>query len=57
MSLKHAIIIGVVFGVVAAAVVWWLERFEINKFHGEVQGYMRHHSEFADFLKEKGITE
>jgi hypothetical protein len=57
LTLKNAITIGVIFGIVAAAVVWWLERFEINKFHGEVHRYMKHQSEFTDFLKEKGIQE
>lgn len=57
MTIKHAILIGVTFGIVAAAVVWWLERFEINKFHGEVNRYMKHHEKFADYLKDQGITE
>ena len=52
VTTKQAIIIAVVFGVVAAAVVWWLERFEINKFHGEVQRYMKHQVAFERFLKE-----
>jgi Zn-dependent protease with chaperone function len=52
--MKHAFVIAITFGVVAALVVWWLERFEINKFHGEVQSYMKHQNLFQQFLREKG---
>lgn len=57
VTTKQAIIIAVVFGFVAAAVVWWLERFEINKFHGEVQSYMKHQNAFQAFLREKEGSE
>lgn len=57
LNLKNALIIGIVFGLTAAVVVWWLERFEINKFHGEVQNYMKHQDAFADFLKSKDLNE
>jgi len=57
LSLKNAIVIAVVFGIVAAAVVWYLERFEINKFHGEVQHYMKNQRAFQEFLREKGTAE
>jgi len=57
LTLKQALIIAVVFGVVAAAVVWWLERFEINKFHGEVQEYMRHYSAFQEWLEKRASNE
>jgi len=53
LTLKNALIIGITFGIVAAVVVWWLERFEINKFHGEVQHYIKNQNAFQEFLKEK----
>jgi len=53
MTLRQAIIIAVVFGIVAAAVVWWLERFEINKFYGEVQHYMKHQTAFQEYLRDR----
>ena len=52
MTLKHALVIAIVFGITAALVVWWLERFEINKFHGEVQSYIRNYDKFAQYLRE-----
>lgn len=54
LTIKQALIIAVVFGIVAAAVVWWLERFEINKFHGEVQDYLRNQGAFHQWLQERG---
>lgn len=52
MTIKHALVIAITFGIVAALVVWWLERFEINKFHGEVQHYIRNYDKFAEYLRE-----
>lgn len=52
LTIKQALIIAIVFGLTAALVVWYLERFEINKFHGEVQHYMRNYEKFSDYLKE-----
>jgi len=57
MTLKQALIIAIVFGLVAAAVVWWLERFEINKFHGEVQDYLQNQGAFRQWLNERGISD
>lgn len=52
MTIKHALVIAITFGIVAALVVWWLERFEINKFHGEVQSYIRNYDKFTEYLRE-----
>lgn len=54
MSLKQAVVFGVVFGLVAAMVVWYLERFELNRLHGEVREYLGNRDRFEDFLREKG---
>lgn len=50
MEFKKALIIAIVFGVVAACVVWWLERFELNRLHGEVLGYLKNQDDFREFL-------
>lgn len=52
MTIKHALVIAVTFGIVAALVVWWLERFEINKFHGEVRSYIQNYDKFEKYLRE-----
>jgi len=53
MTAKHAVIFGVVFGLIAAGVVWYLERFELNRLHGEVRGYLRNYDSFQEFLHER----
>jgi hypothetical protein len=53
MSLKQAAVFGLVFGIVAALVVWYLERFELNRLHGEVREYLGNRDKFEDFLREK----
>ena len=52
MTVKQALIVAIAFGITAAIVVWYLERFEINKFHGEVQHYIRNYDKFAEYLRE-----
>jgi len=54
LTLRNAIIIGVVFGLVAACVVWYLERFELNRLHGEMKEYLERHRAFDDYLKKEG---
>lgn len=53
MTYRHALVIGVALGVVAACVVWYLERFELNRLHGEVQQYLSNYDRFQDFLKQQ----
>ena len=45
-ALRNALIAGAALGVVAALVVWWLERFELNKLHGEVRSYLENYNAF-----------
>lgn len=54
MNAKQAVIFGVVFGLIAACVVWYLERFELNRLHGEMRDYLSKHDKFEDFIKERG---
>jgi len=51
MELKQAIVFGLVFGIVAACIVWYLERFELNRLHGEVRSYLNNQDAFNEFLK------
>ncbi len=56
----QVIVTGVVLGVVAAACVWWLERFESGKLHAQVSEYLGKRAEFDEWLREHGrgpITE
>lgn len=51
---RSAVVAGVFLGVVAALVVWWLERFETRRVVGEVEQYLRSHAAFTDYLRETG---
>jgi hypothetical protein len=57
MTLKQAAIFGLVFGIIAALLVWYLERFELNRLHAEVKDYLSHQDSFTEFLKERGEHE
>ena len=52
---KHTALMAVVMGVVAAGVVWYLERFEVAKMHNEMRDYLERHDAFQSFLREKGV--
>jgi hypothetical protein len=54
LTFKNWIAVAIVFGIVAAAVVWWLERFEVNRFHGEVKQYLNNQQLFEEWLRERG---
>lgn len=54
MTFKQAVIFGLIFGTVAAALVWYLERFEMNRLHGEVNEYLSKRDQFSAWLHERG---
>lgn len=54
MTLKQALVFGAVFGFVAAIIVWYLERFELNRLHGEVRHYLKNYEAFKSYMKEHG---
>lgn len=56
-ELRPALVAGVVLGVVAALVVWWLERFETRRVIAEAEGLLRRHAAFDDFLRERGLPD
>jgi hypothetical protein len=53
MTYRHAIVIAVGLGLVAACVVWYLERFETNRLFGEMREYMTKQDQFREWLKTK----
>ncbi len=53
-TVRTAIITGVALGVVAAVVVWWLERFELAKLHTEVADYLGSYERFKLWEREHG---
>ena len=52
-SWKQVVATAVLLGVVAAGVVWYLERFEVARMHEEMRGYLERHDAFQSFLKER----
>jgi hypothetical protein len=50
VSAKQVILIGVLLGITAACIVWYLERFEMRQLHAEVQRYLGLSDEFRDWL-------
>lgn len=53
-DLPKILLTGLVLGVTCAAVVWFLERFESNRLHAEVTGYLERYDEFRDWLATRG---
>lgn len=56
-DMRRAILAGLVLGITAGVVVWFLERFELNRLHGEVNEYLSKRAEFHDFLAERGLLD
>lgn len=54
MNARQVIAIGLILGLTAAVVVWYLERFETNRMFGQMRSYMQHHDAFMQYLKEHG---
>lgn len=54
MNWRQVLVTAVVLGVVAALVVWYLERFQAERLTGEIADYLRKRDEFEQFLRERG---
>lgn len=54
MTVRQVVLAAAVLGLVAGAVVWYLERFELNRLHGEVRDYLGNYDAFRDFLRQRG---
>lgn len=53
-TIRNAIISGILLGVVAGLVVWYLERFEMERMFAEINATLGKHADFDDYLKERG---
>ncbi len=53
MNYRQAILIAAVLGVVAAAVVWYLERFQSARLFGEMRDYMSKQDQFREWLRDQ----
>lgn len=53
-AVRGALVTGAVLGIVAALVVWWLERFELNRLHAEVRDYLDNVEAFRAWSREHG---
>jgi hypothetical protein len=53
-TLRNAVISGVLLGIVAGLVVWYLERFEMERMYAEINSTLGKHAAFDDYLKERG---
>lgn len=51
MTTRQILLAGLVLGVTAAAVVWWLERFEVERLHAETRNYLERYDEFREWLQ------
>lgn len=52
-SVRNAIVAGMILGVVAACVVWFLERFEVARMHEQIREHLERHDAFGDFLRQR----
>lgn len=53
-DMQKVLVAGVALGVTAALVVWFLERFELNRLHGEVQDYLANYDRFREWMDAGG---
>lgn len=53
-DLARILLAGVALGITAGAVVWFLERFEIEKLHHEVNEYLDRQDQFRAWLADHG---
>lgn len=56
-DLGRILLTGAALGLVAGAVVWFLERFETERLHSEVRSYMENYDAFRAFLAQRGDAE
>lgn len=52
-SIRNAIISGVILGLIAGAVVWYLERFEMERMISEINTSLGNHAAFDEYLSER----
>lgn len=57
MTWRQTMVCAVVLGIVAAGVVWGLERFEIQRLHESFRGYLERQDQFRQWQAEHGGAE
>lgn len=57
VNIRQALTAGLILGVTAALIVWWLERFELERLHAETRQYLVRYDEFRDWLQAKADGE
>lgn len=53
MSNRQVIVAALVLGLTAAAAVWWLERFELERMHAEWAVYLERYEGFREWEAEQ----
>lgn len=54
VSWKQTLVLAALMGVVAAGVVWFLERFETDRMHAQMREYLEKHEAFRLWTAEHG---
>lgn len=54
MTWRQMVATGIVLGLVAGLVVWYLERFESGRLMTEINDYLEKRSMFEQWLRERG---
>ena len=54
MNWRQVVVAAVILGAVAGLVVMWLERFEVEKMHTEIRGYLDRVDRFRAWEAEHG---
>lgn len=54
MNYRQVIATGLILGLTAAVVVWFLERFESQRLHGEVRSYLTNYDAFREWVERHG---
>lgn len=50
----RVVAVGLVLGLVAGCVVWWLERFEVEKMHSQFREYLDRYDRFKEWEASHG---
>lgn len=54
MTFRHAIVTGIMLGIVAGLVVWYLERFQTDRMFSDMRDYMEKRDDFRAWLQREG---
>lgn len=54
VTFRHAIVTGIMLGIVAGLVVWYLERFQTDRMFSDMRDYMEKRDDFRAWLQREG---